>query len=263
MGLYLPGDGLLHRWHPLTKLAFVFTSFLLVFANLLPWKGFPLFPWIGVLFLFILALLNGKATFIILMRRFMLFMLPLFLLFLLLLLVQALFFSNTQGSLWQIGPFSLEDEGLLFGGILISRLALILQSILLLLLTTHPTDLAHALTQVGVPRAIAYIILTIPQLIPRLQSKAQRILNAQQARGLRTEGNLMGRLRALLPLIAPLINSALQETEKRALALEVRAFHSPSPKTSWRPLHDSLTQRLARWMMIIGAVAVFVWARMM
>lgn len=247
MGLYLSGDGLLHRWHPLTKLAFVFTSFLLVFANLLPWKGVPLFPWIGALFLFILALLDGKATFIILMRRFMLFLLPLLLLFL---FVQALFSSNAQ-------------ESLLFAGLLISRLALILQSILLLLLTTHPTDLAHALTQIGIPRAIAYIILAIPQLIPRLQSKAQRILNAQQARGLRTEGNLMGRLRALLPLIAPLINSALQETEKRALALEVRAFHSPGPKTSWRPLHDSLTQRLARWIMIIGAVAVFVWTRMM
>ena len=260
MGLYLPCDGLLHRWHPLTKLAFVFTSFLLVFANLLPWKGFPLFPWIGVLFLFVLALFDGKATFIILIRRFMLFLLPLLLL---LLLVQGLFFSNAQESLWQIGPFSLEHEGLLFAGILISRLALILQSILLLLLTTHPTDLAHALTQIGIPRAIAYIILAIPQLIPRLQSKAQRILNAQQARGLRTEGNLMVRLRALLPLIAPLINSALQETEKRALALEVRAFHSPSPKTSWRPLHDSLAQRLARWVMIIGAVALFVWVRMM
>lgn len=260
MGLYLPGDGLLHRWHPLTKLAFVFSSFLLVFSNLLPWKGFPLFPWIGVLFLFVLALLDGKATFIVLIRRFMLFLLPLSFFFL---FAQGLFFSNAQESLWQLGPFSLEQESLLFGGIIISRLALILQSLLLALLTTHPTDLAHALTQIGIPRGVAYIILVAPQLIPRLQSKAQRILKAQQARGLQTEGNLMLRLRTLLPLITPLIHSALQETEERALALEVRAFRSPGPKTSWRQLNDSLVQRLARWVMSVGTVALFVWMRMM
>ncbi len=260
MGFYLPGDGLLHRWHPLTKLAFIFSSFLLVFANLLPWKGFPLFPWIGVLFLFVLALLDGKATFIVLIRRVMIFLLPLSFFFL---FVQGLFFSNTQESLWQIGPFSFAHESLLFGGILISRLALILQSVLLALLTTHPTDLAYALTQVGVPRSMAYMIVVVPQLIPRLQGKAQRILKAQQARGLQTEGNLIVRLRTLLPLIPPLIHSALQETEERALALEVRAFHSPGPKTSWRQLHDSFVQRLARWVMGIGAVMVFVWMRMM
>lgn len=260
MGLYLPGDGLLHRWHPLTKLAFVFSSFLLVFANLLPWKGFPLFPWIGVLFLFVLALLDGKATFIVLLRRVMLFLLPLSLF---ILFVQGLFFSNTQESLWQIGPFSFAHESLLFGGIIISRLALILQSVLLAFLTTHPTNLAHALTQIGIPRGITYIIVVTPQLIPRLQGKAQRILKAQQARGLEIEGNLMVRLRTLVPLIAPLIHSALQETEERALALEVRAFHCPGPKTSWRQLNDSLVQRLTRWVMGIGAVIVFVWMRMM
>ena len=262
MGLYLPGNGLLYRWHPLTKLTLVLTSCLLVFANLLPWKGIPLLPYLGILLLFILALLDSKVTFRLLIRRFMLLLLPL-LLFLLLVQAPVLFFSDAQENLWQIGPFALEREALLFGAVLISRLALILQSILLLTLTTHPADLTHALTQIGIPRGITYIILAALQLMPRLQNKAQRILNAQQARGLRTEGNLMVRIRALLPLIGPLINSALQESEERALALEARAFRSPGPKTSWRQLHDSLPQRLARWAMVMGTITVLVWTRMM
>lgn len=262
MGLYLSGNGLLHRWHPLTKLALVFACCLLVFANLLAWEGVALFPYIGILLLFVLALLDSQVTLRVLTRRFILILLP-FLFFLLLVQTPAILFSDAQEGLWQIGPFALESERLLFTVTLISRLALIVQSILLLTLTTHPADLTHALTQIGIPRGITYMILATVQLAPRLQNKAQRILTAQQARGLRTEGNLMVRMRAFLPLIGPLINSALQESEERAFALEARAFRSPSPKTSWRQLHDSLAQRLARWAMIIGAVAIFLVGRMM
>ncbi len=111
------------------------------------------------------------------------------------------------------------------------------------------------------PREIAYVILAALSLVPRMQARAQSISDAQQARGLRTEGNMLVRARALLPLLGPLITSALHETEERALALEARAFRAPGPKSQWRIVHDTATQRIVRWVLLAVGVALFVVGR--
>ncbi|MGH2543458.1 MAG: energy-coupling factor transporter transmembrane component T family protein [Ardenticatenaceae bacterium] len=258
VGLYLPGEGMLHRWHPLTKLSLGLASLFLAFADLLPWEGVPLFPWIVILMLAGLAFLDGFRTFQVWLRRSLLLLLPILIS---LVLVQGFFFPGARDVLLRIGPFSLKSEGLLFGAVIISRLALVVVAMMLIILTTHPADLTHSLTQVGVPREISYVILAAFQLVPRMQARAQSIIQAQQARGLRTEGNLLVRARALLPVIGPLITSALHETEERALALEARAFRAPGPKSSWRQLHDSNTQRLARWLLVLATLVLFVSSR--
>lgn len=257
-GLYLPGDGVLHRWHPLTKLALVLATILAAFGDLLPVAGVPLLPWLLVLALLALAAVDGIATFRRLLRLYVLLMLPLLLS---LVLVQGFFFPGARDVLFEVGPFALKREGLLFGAAILSRFSPVLVATLLFVFTTHPADLTHALDRAGVPYEIAYVILAALQLLPRMQARAQSITSAQQARGLRTEGNLLVRARALVPLIGPLITSALHETEERALALEARAFRAPGRKTAWRQLHDSPAQRVARWGLVIGAAALFVWGR--
>jgi energy-coupling factor transport system permease protein len=259
MGLYLPGDGLLHRWHPLTKLALALASVLVGFSDIWLWEGISVLPWIGVLLLLALALADGPETLRVLLRRAAFLLLPILLS---LTLVQGFFFPGAQDVLLEIGPLALRREGLLFGAVIFSRLAVILVTMLLVVLVTHPADLTHALTEIGVPREIAYIILAALQLIPRMQAKAESITNAQRARGLRTEGNILVRSRSLLPLIGPLLGSALHETEERALALEARAFRAPGPKTAWRQLHDTPTQRAARLLLLLAAIALFVWPRL-
>lgn len=271
--LYMPGDGLLHRWHPLTKLAMVLAVALVAFSDV----GIVLAEWVGaqdvgaryigarygvpvllVALLLVLAALDDVALLRRLLRLTLILLAPLVLS---LVLVQGFFFPGAQMVLWEIGPFALKLEGLLFGATILSRFVPLMVATLLFILTTHPADMTHALTGIGVPREIAYVILSALQLLPRMQARAQNIQAAQQARGLRTEGNLLVRARALLPMIGPLITSALQETEERALALEARAFRAPGPKTSWRVLHDSAAQRGARWALLLGALALFVWAR--
>jgi energy-coupling factor transport system permease protein len=258
VGLYLPGEGILHRWHPLTKLAIALGAIFLAFASLLPVATVPLFPWIMILVLVALALLDSPATFRVLLRRSLLLLLPILIS---LVLVQGFFYPSARDVLLRLGPLSLKSEGLLFGATIITRLALILIAMMLVILSTHPADLTHALTQVGVPREISYVILAALQLVPRMQARAQSIQQAQQARGLRTEGSLFVRARALLPLVGPLITRALHETEERALALEARAFRAPGPKTSWRQLHDTPAQRVARWVILVGSLALLVWSR--
>ena len=92
----------------------------------------------------------------------------------------------------------------------------------------------------------------------RWPARAQAIQAVQQARGLETQGNLLQRVRALFPLVAPLVFSALVDVEERSLALEVRGFSAPNPKTSLNELPDTPTQRAARWGMLLLAGLLFV-----
>ncbi len=62
-----------------------------------------------------------------------------------------------------------------------------------------------------------------------------------------------------MPLIQPLLLGSIVDIEERAIALEVRAFGRPGPKTSLLVLHDTGGQRLLRWLLILAALAVIGW----
>ena len=65
------------------------------------------------------------------------------------------------------------------------------------------------------------------------------ITDAQRSRGMETEGNLLTRAKAFLPLISPVVMGALINTRERAVALEVRGFAAKQKKTylADRPPH--------------------------
>lgn len=169
-------------------------------------------------------------------------------------LVQGFFFPGAREVILEIGPLALKREGLEFAFVIGTRLIVIASAGLLVVYATHPSDLALALVQAGAPYALAYVVITTIQLLPEMQARAQAILNAQQARGLETTGNVRVRVAAFIPLIAPLVYGALENVQERALALEARAFRAPRPKTSWRELRDSQTQRAARVGLVLFSV---------
>ncbi len=158
-----------------------------------------------------------------------------------------------QGFLWTggtpvlyVGPLSLKREGLLFAVQSTGRILAVVSCFLLLSLTMRPDRLMIALQQRGVPGTLTYLILATIQIVPRFQAKAQTVLDAQRARGLETEGGLGRRVRALVPLIVPLVLGSIVDVEERAIALEARAFARPGPKTSLVRLRDTRAQQWAR-----------------
>ena len=84
-------------------------------------------------------------------------------------------------------------------------------------------------------------------------------MDAQRSRGLETEGNLMVRMKAFLPLISPVVMSALTNTRERSIALEVRGFGRKQKKTwlSDRPKHKE--DRVIRVILIVLILATVVW----
>lgn len=240
--LYLPGDGPLHRLNPLTKLT---VSLCFVVATL----GGPGYWLATLLFLFgllPLAAWGGVAP--PLLRRSLKIIAPL--------AVMLFFihgFFNPQGAtpLFSLGAFTFTREGARYAYWVASRLLTIVTATMLLLLVTHPGHLMAALMARGLPPSLAYILSSSLQIIPQMQGKARAIMEAQQARGLETEGSLLRRTRALPHLLAPLILGSLVGAEERAIALEARAFRAPGPKTIWRPPPDSEPQRWLRRVLIL------------
>jgi energy-coupling factor transport system permease protein len=158
-----------------------------------------------------------------------------------------------QGLLWpggtpwvRLGPLSLKSEGLVFAVTSTGRILAIVSSFLIVALSTRPDMLMTALSQRGVPSTFSYLIVTTLQIVPHFQARANAILDAQRSRALETEGGLRTRLRAMLPVVVPLVLGSILDIEERAIALEARAFARRGPKTSLLVLTDTRGQAVLR-----------------
>lgn len=234
-----------HALHPFTRLTFALA--LIVAAFTVRWTYMPIALFVLVILPVAVRARIARAV----LRGALLIVLPLAVS---LLLVQGLYYPGADKvGLW-LGPLALKAEGLEFAFITAARILVTAGSGLLVVYSTPPPDLALAMVQGGVPSWLAYVVVTAIQLVPAMQNRAAAIRNAQQARGLETEGNAGVRLRAFVPLIAPLIYSSLEGVQERALALEARAFRARRAKTSWRALPDSRAQLVARVTLLAGCV---------
>lgn len=249
----VPGVHFLHRLHPLTKL--VGAVLVIMVAYVVPWLLAPLF-----LFSLLLVLAWGGGVAGRFLRATLRVLLPLTVS---LFVIQGVLFPPPGSSSLVFGPLVLPREGLLFAFVVSSRLLTFTGAFLLIMQTTHPADLVFALTERGLPQSIGYILLVSLQIVPDMRARATAIVEAQRSRGLETQGG-MRRLRALVPLIGPLVVGALLDVEERAMALELRAYTVVGPKTSLRELVDTPGQRVARWVMLllvlVGVIGRFVFA---
>jgi energy-coupling factor transport system permease protein len=171
-------------------------------------------------------------------------------------IIQSLFFPEGNTVLARLGPLAIKAEGVRFAFASSARILLIAGAMLLTLITTHPGALMTALVQKGFPSALAYVIVTTLQIVPVMRERARTIVDAQRARGLETEGSIVTRVRALVPLIGPLVLGSLLDVEERSLALEARAFGATTPKTSLFDVPDPPIERLLRWSILLLIVAI-------
>lgn len=239
--MYVARESGLHNLHPLTKSTLA--MFLLISGLTLPgnWIGYFL-----VLFIIIPLSMWGKV-FRNLIRSVWNVSWPF-----------ALSLVLIQGIFWEDGPIllslgiaTIKTEGALFALISIGRIILVMSTFILFAMTTRPDILMISLKQAGVPSSIAYIIVTTLQIVPRFQSKASTILDAQRARGLVTEGNLFIRARAVVPIVLPLVIGSIIEVEERAIAIQARAFNSNRAETSLIEVRDTKNQKIVRTLLII------------
>lgn len=129
-------------------------------------------------------------------------------------------------------------------------------SVVVLVLTTEPDHLVADLERRGLGRRAAFVIGSTLRAIPRMAERAGEITEAQRARGLDTEGRIWRRVRGVVPLAGPLVLGALTDVEQQAMALEARAFSAPGRRTVLRAFPDSGAQRVLRWTLVGGSLAL-------
>jgi energy-coupling factor transport system permease protein len=245
LSLYVEGDSVLHRAHPITKGVLTLSAIALAFV-------LPSIGWV----LGLLAVLVGLILVAGVLRRLLavavVVLLPITVL---LLAVQGLVNPANRTVAVAVGPVELYREGLLIAALAALRIACLVIATFLLSFTTRPADLAEALVQRGLSPRMGYVLQSALQVIPQTLETATRIQDAQRARGLETEGSLLLRARAYLPLLLPLVLSSLVATQERAMALEVRGFGRRVRRVDRRVFADSAAQRLLRWALALSVPA--------
>ena len=115
----------------------------------------------------------------------------------------------------------------------------------LLTFTTAPLELTDGiehllrpLARFGFPAHEIALMLSIAlRYVPTLMDEAQRIMNAQRARGVEfNQGNFVDRMKAIIPILVPLFVSAFNRAEEMATAMEARGYRGGEGRTKYRQL---------------------------
>jgi energy-coupling factor transport system permease protein len=120
------------------------------------------------------------------------------------------------------------------------RIAVAIAAALLFFLTTNQARLVATMFKMKLPFKLIYMVIATLQFIPLLAAEASTIMQAQIARGLRTDVGFLQRIKNYLAVVIPLTLSSLNKVQIRAIALESRGFSAPVRKTL--PYKASLTK---------------------
>jgi energy-coupling factor transporter transmembrane protein EcfT len=213
--------------------------------------GYPVFviPW----FLVIPLLTAASGIFKVFCRGFV----KILILALVIFTVQC--FVIRGDILWKAGFLSLTKQGLVTGIILGFSVMNIAGIFLWMFKTTENKEISYALDATGLNYIITYVFMSSLQMIQVLGRNSRTIMNAQQARGVETQGNVLVRAKAFFPLIVPLILGSITGAEERVLTLESKGFDVKGPKTHVFELSRSPHDKAAMITAAALTFAVLVW----
>ncbi|MGD0158788.1 MAG: energy-coupling factor transporter transmembrane component T [Candidatus Bathyarchaeia archaeon] len=113
------------------------------------------------------------------------------------------------------------------------RFVVLVESFSIFFLTTSPDHLGLAMEQTHVPYEFVFAFTTAVRFVPVLAEEAETIMDAQKARGLELEkGNFLKRIRNYIPILIPLIVSAIRRSLELAEAMESRAWGATKKRTN-------------------------------
>ena len=186
--------------------------------------------------------------------------------------VLNVFFHGGENVLVQWGVMRICLEGVLFAVFLMIRLAFLVIGSALLTLTTTPVSLTDGiesllkpLTWVKFPvHALALIMSIALRFIPTLIDETNRIISAQKARGADFEsGNIVKRVKAIIPILIPLLISAFRRADELGDAMDARCYTNSPHRTKYKKLTFTwrdLVAAVAAAALIAGAVLFNVYA---
>ncbi len=145
----------------------------------------------------------------------------------------ALIFIVNVGTTYFTNHYTLTAEIIENSAALTLRFVVLVESFSVFFLTTSPDHLGLALEESRVPYEFAFAFTTAVRFVPVLAEEATTIMDAQKARGLELEkGGLLKRIRNYIPVLIPLIVSAIRRSLELAEAMESRAWGAAKKRTN-------------------------------
>ena len=250
LGQYFPGDTVVHRLDPRTKLILVIVFIAALFLAV---------DWIGYAVMFAVTALCVRVS-TIKLKSLLKGLKPL--IFIILLTgILNLFYTKEGTVLFDWWIFTVTTGGIKRAFLMVVRIMLLVCGTLLLTYTTSPlalTDglemLLNPLKKIKVPvHEMSMMMSMALRFIPTLIEETDKIMSAQKARGADfSTGKLTDRAKALLPLLVPLFVSSFRRADELAVAMESRCYHGGEGRTRMKTL------RLARrdWLAFLAGALV-------
>ena len=254
LGQYFPGDTIVHRLDPRTKILVVIIFIVALFLAV---------DWISYAVMFLITAMCVKLSSIRL-KSLMKGLKPL--VFIILLTGILNLFYTKEGTVlldWWI--FTVTTGGIKRAFLMVVRIMLLICGTLLLTYTTSPialTDglemLLNPLKKIKVPvHEMSMMMSMALRFIPTLIEETDKIMSAQKARGADfSTGKLTERAKALLPLLVPLFVSSFRRADELAVAMESRCYHGGEGRTRMKTLKMAPRDWLCFlfWALVLGGM---------
>ncbi|MGE4589367.1 MAG: energy-coupling factor transporter transmembrane protein EcfT [Acidaminococcaceae bacterium] len=255
LGQYYPGNSLIHKLDPRTKILSSLIYIIAVFMSDTT-TAYALV----IAFLFSIIALS-RLPFILVLKSIK----PLWVIILLTLGIHI--FTGQGEILWSWEYLTVTKDGLAMGIKMSLRLILLLMISSVLTFTTSPivlTDGIEAILKpfkkIGVPAHELAMMMTIAlRFIPTLLEETDRIMKAQTARGADfASGNIIRRAKNMLPILVPLFISAFRRADELAVAMEARCYRGGEGRTRMHELSYQLRDKMAAMGIAVLMVAMVI-----
>ncbi len=231
LGQYFPGDTIVHRLDPRTKIILVLFYIIALFTAD-SWVSYGLVLVVSVICQS-LSRIRAKNLFKGLK--------PMLVIITLTAVLNIFYTTGTP----VLPGWIITWEGIARAVKMVLRIVLLITGTFLLTYTTSPialTDgleiLLNPLKKLKVPIHEMTMMMSMAlRFIPTLIEETDKIMSAQRARGADFEtGSLVRRAKALIPVLVPLFVSSFRRADELAVAMECRCYHGGEGRTRMKQL---------------------------
>ncbi len=259
LGKYIFKSSFVHSLDPRTKIISSF-AFMLIIFFVNSFFGYALLATLLIAFIFLSSI--SPLEYIKSLRA-------LWLLIILAFIFQL--FSGNGSVLLNLGILRITSDGL-YNAIFISlRLVFILEMGSLLTFTTSPTQITDGLESIfsplrklGFPSQEMAMMLSISlRFIPILADETDRIMKAQASRGARfDEGGIIKRIKSFIPVMIPLLSSAIRHAKALATAMESRCYRGGNNRTKFHILQYKMRDYITYSIFTISFICIVISKRL-
>lgn len=246
-GQYYPAQSFVHKMDPRVKILLSIAYIVAVFLI----REFHFYGFAAAFVFILIATVFAKVPFMKVLRS-----IKAILFFIIFSSVLQVLFNREGTPLAEWWIIVITDVGLLRAAFITLRITLVVMGTALLTLTTTPVEIADGLESLLTPlkwiqfpvHEFALIMSIALRFIPTLMDETDRIINAQKARGADFEsGNIFKRIKALIPILIPLLISSFRRADELGDAMDARCYSGAKGRTKYKKMRPT-------WRDLIGVL---------